>query len=121
MTLVWERGRNGWRGAAAAPSLFPMRCLPQSGGIGCCLLCRFNLPQKGQIPGGVRGVAWGRGGGRDCINDAQGDPVPEALLRSSCSSGSVITVLVKSVHALTLGLFFKIIIRMKDMMIFFSN
>ena len=52
---------------------------------------------------------------------AQGAPVPEASLRNGCALIPVITVLDKSVHALILGLFFKIIIRVEDTMIFFSN
>lgn len=43
-----------------------------------------------------------------------------AWRRSGCSSRSIITALVKSVHAPALGLLFKIIIRMKDMVFCFN-
>lgn len=92
---VGRSGSSGHRGPGAAPAL-----PDTSTGIGCELVCRFNLPQKGQIPGGAHCVAWGWGGVRDPVNDARGAAVPRASMRGSCSLSLAITVLVKSVHAL---------------------
>lgn len=94
--LVWERGWSRWCWMGWPWSwVCPPRVPAPTTGISFSFLHEFNIPQSGQVSGGVHCMAWGQGEAKT-PKDGQGTPIPEASLRNSWCLSSVITGLIKA-------------------------